>query len=75
MVGALMVGIFDTLSRVLIPLLIDRNSTFAGNPRIKMTNQSHREYIYRMAYQAGRHILGYEVQKVLAAAGIALLRS
>src|SRR4051812_31514562 len=38
-------------SRILIPLIIDRNSTFAGNPRIKMTNQSHREYIYRMAYQ------------------------
>jgi len=54
-------------SRVLIPLVIDRNSTFSGNPRIKMTNQSHREYIYRMAYQVGRHILGYEVQKVLAA--------
>ncbi|MEO8131371.1 MAG: hypothetical protein ABI822_30025, partial [Bryobacteraceae bacterium] len=54
-------------SKVLIPLIIDRNSTFAGNPRIKMTGQSHREYIYRMAYQAGRHIIGYEVQKVLAA--------
>jgi cephalosporin-C deacetylase-like acetyl esterase len=54
-------------SEILIPLIIDRNSTFSGNPRIKMTNQSHREYIYRMAYQAGRHIVGYEVQKVLAA--------
>src|SRR5207248_2612534 len=32
-------------SRILIPLIIDRNSTFSGNPRIKMTIQSHREYI------------------------------
>ena len=55
-------------SKILIPLLIDRNSTFSGNPSInKVTGQSHREYIYRMAYQTGRHILGYEVQKVLAA--------
>ena len=54
-------------SKILNPLIIDRNSTFSGNPRIKMTGQSHREYIYRMAYPVGRHILGYEVQKVLAA--------
>jgi hypothetical protein len=32
-----------------------------------MTNQTHREWIYRMAYESGRHIIGYEVQKVLAA--------
>ena len=33
----------------------------------RMTNQPHREFIYRMAYEMGRHIIGYEVQKVLAA--------
>ncbi|PYU91214.1 MAG: hypothetical protein DMG08_15825 [Acidobacteria bacterium] len=33
----------------------------------KMTNQPHREWIYRMAYEVGKHIIGYEVQKVLAA--------
>src|SRR4029077_670020 len=27
----------------------------------------HREWIYRQAYQMGRHVIGYEVQKVLAA--------
>jgi hypothetical protein len=32
----------------------------------RMTNQPHREWIYRMAYEVGRHIIGYEVQKVLA---------
>ena len=52
---------------VLIPTLIDRKDTWSGNPRIKMTNQPHREFIYRMAYPVGRHIIGYEVQKVLAA--------
>jgi dienelactone hydrolase len=32
-----------------------------------MTNEPHREWIYRMAFEVGRHIIGYEVQKVLAA--------
>jgi len=50
---------------VLVPVLIDRADTWSGIPGIKMTNQSHREWIYRMAYEAGRHIIGYEVQKVL----------
>jgi dienelactone hydrolase len=54
--------------RVLVPTLIDRKDDYAGNPTLgRMTNQPHREFIYRMAYQMGRHILGYEVQKVLAA--------
>ncbi|HXJ37989.1 MAG TPA: dienelactone hydrolase family protein [Bryobacteraceae bacterium] len=52
---------------VLIPVLIDRADTWSGIPGIRMTNQPHREWIYRMAYEVGRHIIGYEVQKVLAA--------
>lgn len=53
--------------RVLIPLLIDRSDTYSGNPDIRMTNQPHREFLYRGAFEMGRHIIGYEVQKVLAA--------
>ncbi|HSW45651.1 MAG TPA: dienelactone hydrolase family protein, partial [Phycisphaerae bacterium] len=52
---------------VLVPTIISRDDTFSGNPTVRMTNQPHREYIYRMAYQMGRHVIGYEVQKVLAA--------
>jgi dienelactone hydrolase len=52
--------------RVLVPTLVSRGCTFSGNPRIAMTNQSHREWVYRQAYQMGRHVIGYEVQKVLA---------
>lgn len=52
--------------RIVIPLLINRENTWSGNPEITMTNQPHREFIYRCAYQVGRHIIGYEVQKVLA---------
>jgi dienelactone hydrolase len=53
--------------QVLVPVLIDRKDTWSGIPGVRMTNQSHREWIYRMAYETGRHIIGYEVQKVLAA--------
>ena len=54
--------------RVVVPLLIDRDDTYSGNPTLgAITNQPHREFIYRMAYQLGRHIIGYEVQKVLSA--------
>ncbi len=52
---------------VLIPVLIDRSDTWSGIPGVRMTNQPHREWIYRMAFETGRHIIGYEVQKVLAA--------
>ena len=47
--------------------MIDRHRGWSGDPDIKMTDQPHREWIYRQAYQMGRHIIGYEVQKVLAA--------
>jgi dienelactone hydrolase len=53
--------------QVLVPVLIDRADTWSGAPGIRMTNQPHREWIYRMAFEEGRHIIGYEVQKVLAA--------
>ena len=53
--------------RVLVPVLISREATHSGIPGIRMTNQPHREFIYRAAFELGRHIIGYEVQKVLAA--------
>jgi dienelactone hydrolase len=52
--------------RVVVPTLIDRGDEWSGNPRLKMTNQPHQEFVYRMAFQMGRHVIGYEVQKVLA---------
>jgi len=51
---------------VIVPMIINRKDTFSGIPGIGMTNMPHREWIYRMAFEVGRHIIGYEVQKVLA---------
>jgi dienelactone hydrolase len=54
--------------QVLVPVLINRQDTWSGSRTLKrFTNQPHREWIYRQAYEMGRHIIGYEVQKVLAA--------
>ncbi|WP_414664960.1 hypothetical protein [Horticoccus sp. 23ND18S-11] len=54
--------------QVLIPTLVDRRDEDSGNARLnRFTNQPHREWIYRQAYELGRHLIGYEVQQVLAA--------
>lgn len=66
--------------QVLIPVLINRKSTFSSAqnvvprqpwqgeaaPETLATNQPHREWIYRQAYVMGRHIIGLEIQKVLS---------
>ena len=55
--------------QVLVPMLVDRSSTWSGNPHIlgASTAQPHREWIYRQAYEMGKHIIGYEAGKVIAA--------
>ncbi|MGO9274778.1 MAG: dienelactone hydrolase family protein [Terriglobia bacterium] len=53
--------------QVIVPVLINRDCQWSGIAGVKMTNQPHREWIYRMAFEAGRHIIGFEVQKILAA--------
>jgi len=51
---------------VVVPVLIDRSDRFSGKDGVRLTNQPHREFIFRMAYEMGRHIIGYELQKILA---------
>lgn len=53
--------------QVIVPLIINRDDSFSGIPGIGRTNMPHREWIYRMAFETGRHIIGYEVQSILAA--------
>lgn len=49
--------------QVLIPVVINRTFLFPG----KEEQQTYREWIYRQAFHMGRHIIGYEVQKVISA--------
>lgn len=48
--------------RVVVPTLLSRKL----EPRNGRAVLTHREFIYRSAFELGRHILGYEIQKVLA---------
>ncbi len=55
--------------RVVVPVLIDRKEEDrwvppGGARRAKLTS---REFLYRSSFELGRHPIGYEVQKVLAA--------
>ena len=53
--------------QVLVPVVINRSDDWSGIEEFEMTHQPHPEWIYRMAFEVGRHIMGFEVQKVLAA--------
>jgi dienelactone hydrolase len=54
--------------RVLVPFLIDRSDRFSVSGAGQATNQPHREWVYRPAFELGRHVIGYELQKILAGA-------
>jgi cephalosporin-C deacetylase-like acetyl esterase len=53
-------------AQVIIPLLISRDSTHSGSQALGIkTNLPHREWIYRQSFIQGRHIIGYELHKIL----------
>ncbi|MCL4202384.1 MAG: dienelactone hydrolase family protein [Pirellulaceae bacterium] len=52
---------------VLVPVLVQRTLLDTTDKQIQSTRQTCREWIYRQAFHMGRHVIGYEVQKVLAA--------
>jgi dienelactone hydrolase len=56
-------GLAEAGYRVIVPVLIDRKLE-KRNGRANLTS---REFLYRSAFEVGRHLIGYEVQKVLAA--------
>lgn len=49
--------------QVLVPVIISRDLVFADRDK----QQTYREWLYRQAYHMGRHIIGYEVQKIMSA--------
>ncbi|MCH8218927.1 MAG: dienelactone hydrolase family protein [Planctomycetes bacterium] len=52
---------------LVIPTLVSRSKLASADARLRRSDQTQREWIYRQAFHMGRHIIGYEVQKVLAA--------
>ncbi len=51
---------------LVIPVLVSRRKLDTDDARLRRSDQTYREWIYRQAFHMGRHIIGYEVQKVLA---------
>jgi dienelactone hydrolase len=55
---------FDTAidgCRIIVPAMVNRDLE-----KRRFATLTNREYIYRAAFQLGRHIIGYEVQEILA---------
>jgi dienelactone hydrolase len=52
---------------VLLPALINREKLVTEDRQLRASDQTNREWVYRQAFHMGRHIIGYEVQTVLAA--------
>jgi len=57
--------------RVLVPVLINRDEVVPSEIDPKISPQrkmqlTNRELVYRSAFELGRHLIGYEVQKILA---------
>lgn len=53
--------------QVVIPVLVSREQTYSGSEALNIfTNQPHREWLYRQGFSIGRHLIGYEVDKLLS---------
>jgi hypothetical protein len=50
---------------VISPVLLSRDTYFSKG--VKTNQRTHRDWIYTPAFEVGRHVIGYEVQKVSAA--------
>lgn len=52
---------------VYVTWTIDRRSTLSETANgLRKTDQTHREFIYRQAFEMGRHLIGYEAGKILS---------
>lgn len=52
---------------LIIPILVSREPIETSDAQLRRSEQTWREWLYRQAFHMGRHVIGYEVQKVLAA--------
>jgi dienelactone hydrolase len=53
---------------LLLPVTVSRTKLTTENTQLRRSDQTQREWIYRQAFHLGRHVIGYEIQIVLAAA-------
>lgn len=53
--------------QIVIPMLIAREPLETSDPAVRASQQTGREWLYRQGYHLGQHLLGLEVQTILAA--------
>ncbi len=63
--SGLAVRLAEAGGRILIPTLLNRDDKYSGDPKVRFTNLSHREWIWRMGWETGRTPIGYEVDAVV----------
>ncbi len=51
---------------VVVPQGVDRDCEHSVVTGSRSTDMSHREFVYRAAYELGRHVLGYEMETLFA---------
>lgn len=52
---------------VVVPQVLSREKWQTDDPQLARAGYNDREWIYRQAFHMGRHVIGYEMQRVLAA--------
>lgn len=52
---------------MLIPAIIDRDKIQTDDKRTKRAELTNREWTYRQAFHMGRHVIGYDLQRVFGA--------
>jgi dienelactone hydrolase len=57
----------DNRFDVVIPAIVSRAKMQTGDRRLQQADYTEREWIYRQAFHMGRHVIGYDIQRVLAA--------
>ena len=57
----------DSGCDVVIPAIISRSKLRTDDKRLQRADYTEREWIYRQAFHMGRHVIGYDIQRVLAA--------
>ncbi len=52
---------------VIVMAIVSRDKLQSDDQRIRQADYTEREWIYRQAFHMGRHLIGYEIQRALAA--------
>src|SRR5262249_4080938 len=52
---------------LVLPTVLSRDKLQTDDKQLQTSDQTYREWIYRQAFHMGRHVIGYEVQTILAA--------